>query len=175
MSFKSIQPGEFFHLQRGQKVWLVDVRTPSEFASSHLAQAFNHPLSALGREKLTRPSECSGPLFLICQSGGRASQAAHRLQEAGQEDICLVEGGMNGWKAAGLPVVGSGQAVMSLERQVRIVAGLLVLLGVSLNRAGWDWGIHLSGLVGMGLVVAGLTDHCGMALLLAQMPWNRRR
>lgn len=176
MSCKSIQPGELQRsLQAGQKLWLVDVRTPAEFEAAHLREAYNHPLSALGLQKLEPPADCAGTLYLVCQSGARARQAATRLQQAGQAELCLLEGGMNAWQAAGLPVIRDGSQLMSLERQVRIAAGLLILLGVVLNRLGLDNAIYLSAVVGLGLTLAGITEWCGMSPLLARMPWNQGR
>jgi rhodanese-related sulfurtransferase len=125
-----------------------------------------HTLSA---ESTGRNGE---PLYVICRTGSRAAKAYEKLQAAGIENVVSVEEGTMGWEQAGLPVV-RGRKVIALERQVRIAAGLLVALGVALG-----WLVHpaflgLSAFVGAGLVFAGLTDTCGMGLLLARMPWNR--
>ncbi len=114
----------------------------------------------------------SGPVYLLCASGIRATKAAEQLKRAGLDDVVVVEGGTNAWAAAGLPVV-RGRKTISIERQVRIGAGTLVLIGTGLG-----WFVHpaffiLSAFVGAGLVFAGVTDICGMAIVLAKAPWNR--
>jgi rhodanese-related sulfurtransferase len=157
----SITPHELYSLFReGCPVELLDVRTPPEYAAAHIPQARNEPLDQL------RPHD--QPVYLICRTGARAIKAAGRFPQG-----IVVKGGTQAWIEAGLPVESSPVKVISLERQVRIVAGSLVLLGVMLG-----WLVHpvlfvLSAFVGAGLVFAGITDFCGMALLLAKMPWNR--
>lgn len=113
-------------------------------------------------------------VYVICQSGARASKACQRLKEAGVAKAYCVEGGTAAWEKMGLPVERGRKGTISLERQVRIAAGLFVVLGVALA-----WTVHIAFLaipafVGFGLVFAGITDHCGMALVLGRMPWNRQ-
>ncbi len=105
--------------------------------------------------------------------GGRAAKACEKFAAAGFPKAVNIAGGTNAWIAAGLPVV-RGERVMSLERQVRIAAGLLVMAGVALAVLVHPLFYLLSVFVGAGLVFAGLTNTCGMGLLLARMPWNRR-
>ena len=155
----------------GQSIPLIDVRTPGEFRSVHAEGALNHPLESLDAEAL--PFEKGDTLHLICQSGGRSAKACQKLEAGGYEAVVNVEGGTAAWQAAGLPV-GEGKKTMSLERQVRIAAGLLIVTGVAIvyfvpHPAGYG----LSAFVGSGLVFAGLTDTCGMGMLIAKMPWNR--
>lgn len=147
---------------------LIDVRTPAEHRAQHVTGVHLLPLDQLDPTKLP-PGD--GPLFLLCQGGGRATKAAEQLRAAGVT-CCVVEGGTKAWAAAGLPVT-VGKGVISVERQVRIAAGLLVLTGAVLV-----WTVHpayvaISAFVGAGLTFAGITDWCGMGLLLARMPWNR--
>jgi rhodanese-related sulfurtransferase len=149
---------------------LLDVRTPVEFREVHAAGARNVPLDRLDPAAVP----AGGPVYVICRSGGRGKQACDRLRAAGRADVVNVEGGTEAWAAAGLPVV-RGKPAVSLERQVRIAAGALVLAG-----AGLAWVVHpgfvgLAAFVGAGLVFAGATDTCGMGLVLARMPWNRVR
>ena len=118
-----------------------------------------------------RQTATAGPLYLICQGGGRSKKACERLAAAGI-GVVNVTGGTNDWVAAGLPVE-RGKATISLERQVRIAAGSLALTGALLA-----WFVHpafvwLSAFIGAGLVFAGVTDTCGMGMMLAKMPWNR--
>lgn len=131
------------------------------------------PLDILSPQKVEEARGTNrGPVYLLCASGIRAVKAAEQLERAGLNDLRVVEGGTNAWVAAQLPVV-RGRKTISIERQVRIGAGLLVLTGTSL---GWFVNHNffiLAGLVGAGLVFAGITDICGMAIVLAKAPWNR--
>jgi rhodanese-related sulfurtransferase len=110
---------------------------------------------------------------LICKSGGRGKQACDKLIAAGHSNVINVEGGTTAWEQAGLPIV-RGKKAMSLERQVRIAAGSLVVLGVLLSFLN-PYFIGLSAFVGAGLVFAGVTDTCGMGILISKMPWNQIR
>jgi rhodanese-related sulfurtransferase len=153
-------------------VELLDVRTPAEFEEVHVAFARNVPLDRLDPAAVAGRSPDS-PLYVICRSGGRGQKACEMLHAAGITNVTNVEGGTLACVEAGLPVV-RGRKTISLERQVRIAAGFLVLLGAALG-----WFVHpgflsLAAFVGAGLVFAGITDACGMGMLLARMPWNQR-
>jgi rhodanese-related sulfurtransferase len=175
MSIPTITPRRLDELRKGgQPIDLIDVRTPVEFREVHVPFARNVPLDGLDPAAVTRSRAGSPgrPLYVICRSGGRGQKACEKLAAAGAADVVNVEGGTQAWADAGLPVV-RGKKAISLERQVRIAAGSLVLLGVLLG-----WLVHpgflgLPAFVGTGLVFAGVTDTCGMGLLLARMPWNR--
>lgn len=155
---------------------VLDVRTPAEFAAVHIPQARNVPLDALEARAFQGPDRLSKgePVYLLCQSGGRASRAAEKFAQEGFADPVVVEGGTNAWIGAGLPVTRGEGGVIGLERQVRIAAGALVLTGVILGYLVHPYFIGLSAFVGAGLVFAGITDWCGMGLLLARAPWNQR-
>jgi rhodanese-related sulfurtransferase len=158
--------------QGGRTVELIDVRTPVEFREVHATIARNVPLDQLAPPALLTGRTSTEPLYFICRSGSRAKQACERLHAAGFANAVNVEGGTLAWVENGLPVV-RGKKAISLERQVRIAAGSIVLVGVSLG-----WFVHeaflgLAAFVGAGLVFAGITDTCGMGLLLARMPWNQ--
>ena len=157
--------------QEGKVVELIDVRTPVEFAEIHVEGARLVPLDQLDPHSLAAGRN-GDPLYVICRTGSRAAKAYEQLQAAGVQEVYSVEGGTLAWERAGLPVV-RGRKVISLERQVRIAAGLLVVIGVVLG-----WLVHpgflgIAAFVGAGLVFAGATDTCGMGLMLAKMPWNR--
>ena len=111
-------------------------------------------------------------LHLICQSGGRSAIACQKLEAAGYEAVVNLEGGTSAWQAAGLPVVEVKKA-MSLERQVRIAAGSLIVIGAAIGYFVHPGGFGLSAFVGAGLVFAGLTDTCAMGMMIAKMPWNQ--
>jgi rhodanese-related sulfurtransferase len=172
VSVVTITPGELADLCKGGAIDLLDVRTPVEFRELHAAAARNVPLDRLDPAAVMRGRAGGGPVYVICRSGGRGRQACEQFRAAGFTSVVNVEGGTLAWAECGLPVV-RGKTAVSLERQVRIAAGSLVVLGVLLG-----WLIHpalvaLSAFVGAALVFAGVTDTCGMGLLLARMPWNR--
>lgn len=171
----SISPAQLAALRNsGAKIDLVDVRTPVEFREVHVDFAHNVPLDQLTAEAVAsgRTADQREPLYVICRSGGRGKQACEKLSAAGL-NVVNVEGGTMAWDQAGLPVVRGGGNVISLERQVRIAAGLLVLTGSVLGYFVHPYWIGLAAFVGAGLTFAGLTDTCGMGLMLANMPWNR--
>jgi rhodanese-related sulfurtransferase len=154
---------------------VVDVRTPAEFAEVRVPQARNLPLGSLdiaGLEKAGIVSK-EAALYILCQSGKRATTAAEKFASAGFTRVFVVEGGTLAWAEAGLPVVRSGGKAISIERQVRIGAGSLVLTGVLLGFFVNAAFFGISAFVGAGLIFAGITDWCGMGLLLAKAPWNR--
>ncbi len=169
---KTITPQELSRLLAAQpSLNLIDVRTPVEFAEVHVAQVKSEPLDAF--TPAAHPGS-AGPVYLLCRSGARATKAAEKLAAAGNDQGVVVEGGTLAWIEAGLPVERGTVKVMSLERQVRIAAGSLVLTGVVLAQLIHPAFIGLSAFVGAGLIFAGITDFCGMGLLLARAPWNKR-
>lgn len=172
MAVTTITPQQLFELkQSGAPVELIDVRTPVEYQEVHVAFARNVPLDQLDAAKLAASRDGSA-LYVICRSGSRGKQACEKFLAAGFTNVVNVEGGTLAWAECGLPVV-RGQKAMSLERQVRIAAGSLVLLGVLLGFLAHPILFGLAAFVGVGLVFAGVTDTCGMGLLLARMPWNQ--
>jgi rhodanese-related sulfurtransferase len=177
MSFTTITPQRLNELTRGgAKIELLDVRTPVEFREIHADLARNLPLDQLDPAAVSkaRSGSAGEPLYVICRTGGRGRQACEKLAAAGLTNVVNVEGGTLAWEAAGLPVV-RGKKAISLERQVRIAAGSLVLIGAVLGYFVDLRFIGLSAFVGAGLIFAGITDTCGMGLMLARMPWNRVR
>lgn len=156
----------------GQPVDLLDVRTPAEFRTIHATIAKNVPLGELDPTPHIQGRDPARPLYVICRSGQRSETACRKFQAAGFTNVVNVAGGTLAWDADGLPVERGAKSV-SLERQVRIVAGALVLLGVVLAYFVHPYCIGLSALIGTGLFVSGLTDTCGMGMVLAKMPWNR--
>ncbi len=154
---------------------LIDVRTPMEFQAVHAVAARNIPLDKLDPQGVMkdRDSGADRAVYVICKSGGRAGKAQRKFADAGFSNVINVEGGTDAWVAAGLPVV-RGQKAMSLERQVRIAAGFIVLAGAT--AAIVTGNIYLAGIpaaVGAGLMFSGITDSCMMGMLLAKMPWNQ--
>ncbi len=152
---------------------LIDVRTPAEFSSSHIAGSQSVPLDRIDAWARREAARSDDAVTLVCASGVRAGKAAAALDGAGFARVSVLAGGLKGWAAAGLPIATGEGGAISLERQVRILAGSLVVLGVLLAWAVTPYAMLLSLFVGAGLVFAGVTDTCGMGLLLAKAPWNR--
>jgi rhodanese-related sulfurtransferase len=171
---QSVSVQQLAEMNAKAHVELIDVRSPVEFREVHIAQARNVPLDRFDPRQIVkdRAGGSDQPVFLVCKSGGRASKAAKKFIDAGILNAFLVEGGTDAWIAAELPVV-RGKKAVSIERQVRIVAGGLAALGAfaALLTGNVWWGI-LPAFIGSGLVFAGVTDTCMMAEVLARMPWN---
>ena len=175
MSVATITPRELEALRlRGSPVELLDVRTPGEYREVHAEPARLVPLDRLDPREVmeARHGTKDDPLYLICRSGSRGRQACEQFLAAGYHNVVNVEGGTLEWERAGLAVV-RGKKTVSLERQVRIAAGSLVVLGTGLGAFVHPGFLALPAFVGAGLVFAGIMDTCGMGMLLARMPWNR--
>jgi rhodanese-related sulfurtransferase len=175
MSFASITPNRLGDLlKRGARVNLIDVRTPAEFRAGHAEMARLVPLFSLDARAVhdARSGQRGEALYVMCRSGARARVACQKFRDCGHDNVILVEGGLEAWEQAGLPVA-RGKSAVSLERQVRIAAGTLVLVGSVLGFFVHPAFMGLAAFVGAGLVFAGITDTCGMGMLLARMPWNR--
>ena len=174
MSAQTITTREFQDLlARQPNVPLVDVRLPPEFREVHVAGAKNVPFDRLSAERLSAALSENGnsTVYFICKVGKRSLKACDKARALGVSNVVSVEGGTDACVALGLPVE-RGKKAVSLERQVRIAAGGLVLAGGVFAIVNPLWAI-LPAAVGAGLVFSGVTDTCGMAVLLAKMPWNR--
>jgi rhodanese-related sulfurtransferase len=153
---------------------MLDVRTPGEFSDGHVTGAHNIPLDELDAAAVRRlPGAEEGPLYLLCQFGGRATRAMQRLQEAGVPGCVLVEGGMQAWVDSGFPVERGSARVIPLIRQVQLSIGVVSGAGALLALTVSPWFALLPLMTGIGMVIAGITGTCGLALVLAKMPWNR--
>ena len=151
---------------------LIDVREYAEFAGGRITGAKLLPLGEL--EKRHAELDHTKPIYVMCRTGRRSGEAQKKLKSLGFTNVVNVAGGFEAWKKEDLPFERDENAPWSLERQVRFTAGLLVLLGVFLAFAVHPYLIAIAAFVGAGLTFAGATDWCGMATLLAKMPWNRR-
>jgi rhodanese-related sulfurtransferase len=168
-----VSPGELEELLRARPdVRVLDVRTPGEYEAVHIAGAYNVPLDTLGEHAADIRAHVGEPVVLVCQSGARARRAEEALKAAGLPQLHVLDGGVNGWVAAGRPVR-RGVARISLERQVRIAAGALAATGGFLALLVNPLFALLPAFVGSGLVFAGVTDTCAMGMLLAKLPYNR--
>lgn len=175
MSVPTISPKQLEERRRaGEPVELIDVRMGSEFQEIHVEYAKNIPLDRLNPALVMagRTGAAGSPLYVVCRSGKRAEQACQKFLAAGFENVVNVEGGTLACKEAGLPVV-EGKKAISLQRQVQITAGLMVLTGIVLSLYVHPYWLGLTAFVGCGLVFSGITDTCAMGWLLAKMPWNQ--
>lgn len=150
---------------------LVDIREPDEFRRRHVPGAISRPLSAVWSADLK--IEPAGEVIFTCKSGTRTAAACGRLAEAVGGAALVLEGGVDAWVAAGLPIAEDKKQPIELMRQVQIAAGGLVLAGVALGLLVHPAFLGLAAFVGAGLALAGVTGFCGMAKLLALAPWNR--
>ncbi len=167
-----LQPRELDELLTSRTgIRLIDVRTPGEFESAHIAGAYNVPLDALGEHAAEIATNPQNDFVLICQSGNRARKAEDALRGSGLTRLHVLDGGMNAWLAANKPAR-FGPRRMSLERQVRIVAGGLSAIGGLLALLVSPWFAIVPLFVGSGLVFAGVTDTCAMAMVLSRLPHN---
>ncbi len=150
----------------GECKTVVDVRTGAEYQACHVRGAELFPLQELKPAELVKAIEGGDtPLYVLCKAGGRAKKAAEAIAPHTDRDVIVVEGGTDACVSSGLPV-NKGKEVMSLERQVRIAAGALVVIGVALSKTVAPDFIWLSGFVGAGLMFAGITDTCAMGMLI---------
>lgn len=175
MSIQTITPREFEELLACQpQLALIDVRRPAEFREVHVDGATNIPFRRLSADEIRQVAGGNGdtPVYFICQKGKTSLKACQQAEALGFSNVVSIEGGTETCAAAGLPVV-RGKKAVSLERQVRMVAGSLVavasVLAITISPS---WA-GLAGFIGLGLIYAGITDSCGMAKMLAKMPWNQ--
>lgn len=171
MTIKTLSPTAVRELVADGAV-LVDIRSAAEYAREHIAQARQITLDRLADGALAH--EDMRAVVFYCRSGNRTGMNAQVLEACAQCETYVLEGGLDGWKKVGMPVVADSSQPIELQRQVQIVAGSIVLLGVVLGTTLSPWFLAVSGFVGAGLVFAGVTGFCGMACVLMRMPWNRR-
>lgn len=160
-------------LMNGGECYLVDVREYPEYAGGRVPGARLIPLGEIER----RASEIdhSKPVYVMCRTGRRSAEAQRRLRARGFNDVRNVTGGLVAWESCGFPVERDSGAPWSLERQVRFLAGLIVLIGILFSLFIAEEFIVISAFIGAGLVFAAITDTCAMGMLLARMPWNRAK
>lgn len=189
-TIKTISPRQLHDVSRHEPVELIDVRTPEEFREVHAAGARLVPLEKLDPQTVMQEQGRSGdrPLYFICQMGGRSGRACAMLMALGYKNVVNVEGGTDAWIAAGLPVesgdgpvpradtvcaIPAGHSSISIERQIKITHGSLIVLSLALGAVVHHWWYALAAVVGAGQIATGLTDLCGTRAFLANMPWNR--
>ncbi len=171
----SITAQEFSPLSRQGGFDLIDVRSPSEFYEVHAVGALLAPLDSLDPKAImeSRGERASEPLYVICKSGGRSAQACRMFEQAGYSNVINFEGGTMAWIGAGLPVNRGTRRPISIERQIRMLAGITTAAGtVAAYFSPWFLIVPL--VIGLGMAYAGYSNSCAMGRLLARMPWNRQ-
>ena len=158
-------------IDAGRAPRLLDVRTPAEFETSHIPGAYNVPLDLLKEHREELRNHLDEDVVLICRSGARATQAEQSLAGVGLPNLKVLNGGMLAWQAANAPIR-QGKQRWDLERQVRLVAGSIVLLSIlgSVFVPGLKW---VAAFIGAGLTFAALTNTCAMGMMLGKLPYNR--
>ncbi|MCW3843488.1 rhodanese-like domain-containing protein [Micromonospora yasonensis] len=158
-------------IDSGRSPRLLDVRTPAEFETVHIPGAYNVPLDLLKEHREELRNHLDEEVVLICRSGARASQAGQALAGVGLPNLKVLDGGMLAWQAANAPIK-QGAPRWDLERQVRLVAGSIVLASVlgSVFVPGLKW---VAGFIGAGLTFAAVTNTCAMGMMLSKLPYNR--
>lgn len=171
MTLRNVDARTTYKWMNEGKAVLIDVREPDEYIKEHIPEAHLVPLSGFNPEDF--PKEHDKIAVFHCRSGGRTEAAAPQILQSGFREVYQLEGGIQGWRAAGLHVNENAKAPISIMRQVQITAGSLVLLGIILAVLISPWFMALSAFVGAGLAQAGITGNCAMASMLKHMPWNR--
>jgi glyoxylase-like metal-dependent hydrolase (beta-lactamase superfamily II)/rhodanese-related sulfurtransferase len=159
-------------LEQDPQTKILDVRSALEFSQVHIEHSLNIPIDMISA-KINELSQSRQNYLVLCHTGNRAAMAADMLIQSGIHTVKVMEGGIIRWQKEKLPVI-KGQGGMSLERQVRLIAGSLVLLGIMMSwRLHWAF-IFVSVFVSSGLIYAGLTDNCLMGMLLMKLPYNKK-
>lgn len=177
MTTRNISPAQACEWLKAGEAILIDVREPDEFAAGHIACASSIPLGIVGDTLKFMDIPSGRRVIFQCLKGGRGAKACAAVEAAALPGgIFNIEGGLDGWKAAGFPVVAgaAGPTGFSIFRQVQMIVGSLVFLLVSLGFMGLTLGFIMAGILGGLLAFAGFTGWCGLAMLLERMPWNRR-
>lgn len=154
-----------------QQAIVIDVRTPAEYRSEHIPNSYLLPQDKVSIENLPKKNKT---IVFVCRSGRRSVNVCEKFTINHPElDVYSLHGGINAWKEAGFSTISSGKTIISLDRQIQIVAGSLVLTGVIIGAFVNPWFYLISGFVGAGLLFAGISGWCGMGKLLSLMPWNK--
>jgi rhodanese-related sulfurtransferase len=172
-SLEMVEPNNAQALvEKNPRVKFLDVRTPLEFSEVHIKDALHVPIDTLSL-KMTELAQSQHEYIVVCRTGNRAFMAADMLLHSGIHGAKVLQGGMLGWQRAGLHVI-KGVSTISLERQVRVIAGCMVLCGIVLSWL-FHWAfILISVFVGCGMIFAGITDNCMMGSFLMKLPYNKK-
>ena len=172
---RPLQPADLEALHRQHpELRMIDLRTPAEFAAGHIGGSYNVPFPELAEHRRELAASEGGPVVLLCRTGRRADTASDQLHRAGLDDVHVLAGGVDGWKTSGRELLQLSDAhAWTIERQVRFAAGAVVAAS-TVASIWWRPARFIAGALGLGLVVAAITDTCAMGNLLARLPFNRR-
>ena len=169
---ESISPQQLSENLFNKDIKLIDVRTPAEYREVHVKFAENIPLDKLKPEQFAEYKNSDRTIYFICKSGSRGASACKKMRTSGYNKVCNVDGGTDACIKAGVPLI-NGEKTISIERQVRMLAGSIVFISAVLTLTLHVHFVLIAAFIGAGLVFSGVTDTCGMAILLGKMPWNR--
>lgn len=168
-----ISPKDAYPLIESGDVVLIDIRTADEYAREYIAKAHNKPLDELNPEAVSALQNGESKTIIFhCMTGNRTANNVATLERCAPNGFQILDGGLTAWKKAGLPTIEDKSQPLPIMRQVQMIAGFLVLVGVILGALFSPWFYLLSGFVGAGLMFAGITGYCGMAVMLMKCPWN---
>lgn len=176
---QNISPKDAYEWLKSGEAMLIDVREPDEFGAVHIAYASSMPLGGVAAAIKSIDLPAGRKLIFQCKKGRRGEQACMVVQDSAvSNEIFNIEGGIDAWEAAGLPLVSMaagapGGPKISIFRQVQMIVGSLIVLLVMLGLTGLTFAFILAGIIAGALAVAGLTGWCGLAMLLQKMPWNK--
>ncbi len=173
---QTISPKELYRrIEAGESVDIIDVRTPAEFRSWRAVPSRLVPLDSLDCKRVMdeRNGDTKTPLYVMCKSGMRSGEACRKFLDAGYDCVVLIGGGLLAWEQAGLPVERQGREMISIDRQVRIAVGFMIIVTGLLGLYAVPWVAWFPVLFGVGLLQSGITDTCPLAMVIARMPWNR--
>jgi len=169
---RMISPHEAEQLRERGEAVLIDVRETEEFGEVRIAGARFQPLSVL--TQLPPDDDQGKQAIYFCRSGRRTATAIAELESRGHAETLVLDGGLTAWRQAGLPIVTGGKGPISLARQVQIAVGSLIVICLMLGQLSPLFRC-LAALIGCGLIFAGITGTCGLAMVLAKMPWNNKK
>ncbi len=169
---KYISAHELIDLYQQPNLVICDIREADEFTREHIIGAQNIPLSILNANTLNHLTE-NHIIVFTCQSGNRTKMAANKFKELKCKTVFVLKNGLTEWKNIGCVVAKNNKAPLPIMRQVQIVTGFLILLGIVLSFLIAPYFALLSGFIGVGLLFAGITGYCGMANLLMLLPYNK--
>jgi len=174
-----ISPDEALSLLSENKAVLIDVRTPKEFESEHIPYAVSIPLDDLEQAFEKWHLADDRIILFQCQKGKRGELACEFFEQLPtfKQKILNLDGGIDGWKQAGLPVIGKAELAheISIFRQFTMIIGTILILLATLAYNGLTPALVMVALLGAALLIAGVTGWCGLTLLLAKMPWNKAK
>lgn len=170
----NIDANKLHKLLKAKQALLIDVREPAEYQSESIQGAHNLPLAEVTIDKIELLADTDKKLVFHCLSGKRSLMACNKLQNDDIEfDLYNLQGGISSWKNEKLPILTSARKILPLDRQVQLAIGLMIVFGLILNYFLNSIWLILPLIAGFGLINAAITGWCGLARLIAKMPWNK--